>query len=271
MSVQEVENMTLAQKRMAAMIMETTAEDVEAHRQRQAAAEAEAAAAVGSAGVSNGNDETAMEESDDEDQDVAERKRREDEERAREIERARAIQASSMEAGAPMKIRTGYVPNRKYLTVVIVLQSFNSNLFQCQHGRMQRRSLHVRFAVSKFLSTSSRSTCVLSFLTRGGNLNVTSWRPAKLNHPSCSVVPTLYPPSRTWRVRVWISSVLKKMRRSERERRKRNVSSGGRGKSLFGMVIPLPRQPPSTSLRRPRIGTSRLLHFTERKVLDREC
>ena len=46
MSVQEVENMTLAQKRMAAMIMETTAEDVEAHRARQAAAEAEAAAAV---------------------------------------------------------------------------------------------------------------------------------------------------------------------------------------------------------------------------------
>jgi hypothetical protein len=51
MSVQEVENMTLAQKRMAAMVMETTVEDVEAHRARQAAAEAEAAAAVGGAGV----------------------------------------------------------------------------------------------------------------------------------------------------------------------------------------------------------------------------
>ena len=50
MSVQEVENMTLAQKRMAAMIMETTVEDVEAHRARQAAAEAEAAAAGGSVG-----------------------------------------------------------------------------------------------------------------------------------------------------------------------------------------------------------------------------
>jgi len=110
MSVQEVENMTLAQKRMAAMIMETTAEDVEVHRQRQAAAEAEAAAAVGNAGVANGEDDTAMEESDDEDGE-AERKKREEEERAREIERARAIQASSMEAGAPMKIRTGYVPN----------------------------------------------------------------------------------------------------------------------------------------------------------------
>ncbi|KAI0637195.1 Pre-mRNA splicing factor PRP21 like protein-domain-containing protein [Trametes polyzona] len=109
MSVQEVENMTLAQKRMAAMIMETTAEDVEAHRARQAAAEAEAAAAVGGAGA-NDEDDTAMEQSDDEDDEVKERKRREEEERQREIERAKAIQASSLEAGGPMKIRTDYVP-----------------------------------------------------------------------------------------------------------------------------------------------------------------
>ena len=108
MSVQEVENMTLAQKRMAAMIMETTAEDVEAHRARQAAAEAEAAAAVSSAGVAQ--EDAAMEESDDEDADAQERRRREEEERVREVERARAIQASSLDAGAPMKIRTDYVP-----------------------------------------------------------------------------------------------------------------------------------------------------------------
>lgn len=112
MSVQEVENMTLAQKRMAAMIMETTAEDVEAHRARQAAAEAEAAAAVGGAGVpiNAGTDDAAMDESDDEDKESQERRRREDEERQKELERARAIQANSLEAGAPMKIRTDYVP-----------------------------------------------------------------------------------------------------------------------------------------------------------------
>ncbi|TFY58154.1 hypothetical protein EVJ58_g6592 [Rhodofomes roseus] len=109
MSVQEVENMTLAQKRMAAMIMETTAEDVEAHRARQAAAEAEAAAAVGSAGMASQED-AAMEQSDDEDQEAQERRRREEEERAREVERARAVQANSLDAGAPMKIRTDYVP-----------------------------------------------------------------------------------------------------------------------------------------------------------------
>ncbi|KAH9934890.1 Pre-mRNA splicing factor PRP21 like protein-domain-containing protein [Fomitopsis serialis] len=108
MSVQEVENMTLAQKRMAAMVMETTAEDVEAHRARQAAAEAEAAAAVSSAGVAQ--EDAAMEESDDEDQEAQDRRRREDDERAREVERARAIQANSLDAGAPMKIRTDYVP-----------------------------------------------------------------------------------------------------------------------------------------------------------------
>ncbi|KAF9066881.1 Pre-mRNA splicing factor PRP21 like protein-domain-containing protein [Rhodocollybia butyracea] len=106
MSVQEVENMTLAQKRMAAMIMENTAEDVEAHRAKQAAAEAEAAAAVGNAGI--GGDDAAMEESDDEDE--QERVNREQEEQ-KAIERAKAIQASSVNAAAgPMKIRTDYVP-----------------------------------------------------------------------------------------------------------------------------------------------------------------
>ncbi|EGN96000.1 hypothetical protein SERLA73DRAFT_93926 [Serpula lacrymans var. lacrymans S7.3] len=110
MSVQEVENMTLAQKRMAAMIMENTAEDIEAHRARQAAAEAEAAAAVGGVGIGMEDDgDAAMEESDDEDQDVQERKRREEEERSRELERAKAIQASANAVG-PMKIRTDYVP-----------------------------------------------------------------------------------------------------------------------------------------------------------------
>ncbi len=121
MSVQEVENMTLAQKRMAAMIMETTAEDVEAHRARQAAAEAEAAAAVGGAGAGPGYDEdTAMEESDDEDREVQERKKRDDEERQRDFERARAIQASSLEAGGPMKIRTDYVPKCKLLFILLI-------------------------------------------------------------------------------------------------------------------------------------------------------
>ncbi|KAI9457754.1 Pre-mRNA splicing factor PRP21 like protein-domain-containing protein [Lactarius psammicola] len=112
MSVQEVENMTLAQKRMAAMVMETTAEDVEAHRARQAAAEAEAAAAVssaGGAGAEAADDDVMMEESDDEDAE-SERKRKEEEEKRKEVERAKAVQASSLEAGAPMKIRTDYVP-----------------------------------------------------------------------------------------------------------------------------------------------------------------
>ncbi|KAJ7632416.1 Pre-mRNA splicing factor PRP21 like protein-domain-containing protein [Roridomyces roridus] len=106
MSVQEVENMTLAQKRMAAMIMENTADDIEAHRAKQAAAEAEAAAAVG--GVGMGDGDANMEESDDED--AEERQKREEEERQKEIERAKALQASSVNTAGPMKIRTNYVP-----------------------------------------------------------------------------------------------------------------------------------------------------------------
>lgn len=102
--------MTLAQKRMAAMVMETTAEDVEAHRARQAAAEADAAAAVGSAGGAVVDEDAPMEESDDEDSELRARKRREDNERVQELERAKAIQASSLDSGGPIKIRTDYVP-----------------------------------------------------------------------------------------------------------------------------------------------------------------
>ena len=58
-----------------------------------------------------------MEESDDEDKEENERRRREEEERQRELERARAIQASSLEAGGPMKIRTDYVPKRESYSV----------------------------------------------------------------------------------------------------------------------------------------------------------
>lgn len=115
MSVQEVENMTLAQKRMAAMIMENTVDDVEAHRARQAAAEAEAAAAVGGAGI-GGNEDAAMEESDEEDEEAQARRKHAEEDRAREIERAKALQASSVNTAGPMKIRTDYVPKREYLS-----------------------------------------------------------------------------------------------------------------------------------------------------------
>lgn len=100
MSVQEVENMTLAQKRMAAMIMETTADDVEAHRAKQAA-EDEAAAAAAAA-----NDDAEMEQSDDEE--VPDNKA--EEARQRAIAQATAMQASA--STGPMKIRTDYVPKR---------------------------------------------------------------------------------------------------------------------------------------------------------------
>ena len=100
MSVQEVENMTLAQKRMAAMVMETTAEDVEAHRARQAAAEAEAAAAVGRVGGAVGDEDAAMDQSDDEAED------------ARQVaQRAENIPANPETIGN-IKIRNDYVPKR---------------------------------------------------------------------------------------------------------------------------------------------------------------
>jgi splicing factor 3A subunit 1 len=104
MSVQEVENMTLAQKRMAAMVMETTAEDVEAHRARQAAAEAEAAAAVGSAGGTGGDEDATMEQSDDEAEDA----RRQEQGVVQRIETIPTVP----ETTGNIKIRTDYIPKR---------------------------------------------------------------------------------------------------------------------------------------------------------------
>ena len=69
----------------------------------------EAAAAAAAAG-GDPEDTVMMEESDDEDDEAKERRRRDEEERQKEIERARAIQASSLDVGGPMKIRTDYVP-----------------------------------------------------------------------------------------------------------------------------------------------------------------
>ena len=106
MSVQEVENMTLAQKRMAAMVMETTAEDVEAHRARQAAAEAEAAAAVGRVGGTVGDEDATMEQSDDEAEDPRQREQG-------VVQRIEPIQANPETAGN-VKIRTDYVPKRAF-------------------------------------------------------------------------------------------------------------------------------------------------------------
>lgn len=111
MNVQEVESMTLSQKRMAAMIMENTVEDVEAHRAKQAAAEREAAAAVSGAGSALNSDAN-MGDAALEDEEIRERKQREEAERARELERAKAIQATSLAAG-PMKIRNDYTPKRE--------------------------------------------------------------------------------------------------------------------------------------------------------------
>lgn len=107
MSVQEVENMTLAQKRMAAMVMETTAEDVEIHRAKQAQADADAAAAASAAAAI---EDAEMDQSDDEDAVAAARTKRIDEARQKAIATAQAIQANATGQAGPMKIRTDYVP-----------------------------------------------------------------------------------------------------------------------------------------------------------------
>jgi splicing factor 3A subunit 1 len=134
MSVQEVENMTLAQKRMAAMIMENTVDDVEAHRARQAAAEAEVAAAVG--GADTVGDDAEMEQSDDE-EDAAARRRNVEEDRQRAI--AQAMQASTFNPSGPMKIRTDYVPKCVSRSLLVFTPLF-SNVNITKQWEIRRKS-----------------------------------------------------------------------------------------------------------------------------------
>lgn len=106
MSIAEVENMTLAQKRMAAQIMEATAPDVEAYRAANVQMEEEQDADMNNTGGTG-----AMVE----DEELRERKRKEAEEREREEIRAREMQNS---ASVPMKIRKDYVPKREFLSFI---------------------------------------------------------------------------------------------------------------------------------------------------------
>lgn len=111
MTIAEMESMTLAQKKMAVMILENTVDEVEAHKAKQAAAEAEAAAGVAGVGVSVGGagDDAVMEESDDEE---AQERRQQEEERRREFDRIRSMPTS--DTSGAMKIRTDYVPKREF-------------------------------------------------------------------------------------------------------------------------------------------------------------
>lgn len=96
MSIAEVENMTLAQKKMASMIMEDTAPEVEALRAAQAAADI-----AEDEEMANANEARAA-------TTAAEEQRRKE---AEEAERIRAAQAAN--TALPMKVRKDYVPKSK--------------------------------------------------------------------------------------------------------------------------------------------------------------
>ncbi|KAH7107417.1 Pre-mRNA splicing factor PRP21 like protein-domain-containing protein [Auriculariales sp. MPI-PUGE-AT-0066] len=108
MTIAEMENMTLSQKRMAAMITETAADDIDALRSAQTGTPTLIPGAVGSAaGVAAAEPGMGFELQDAE---ARQRKRKEEEERARELEKAKQIQNSTLDAAGPMKIRENYQP-----------------------------------------------------------------------------------------------------------------------------------------------------------------
>lgn len=101
------------------MIMENTAEDIEAHKAKQAATDHDVAVA---------NGKTKFEEADADERD--ERIRREEAERLKEVERAKAMQ-TSLGAG-PMKIRTDYVPKSKHFVMRFLIDDMKTLLQSVQ-------------------------------------------------------------------------------------------------------------------------------------------
>ena len=106
MTILEMEELTEKQKRMAAMITEDTAPEVEAHKASQAAADAAAAAEHAFNAATAKRTRADMDDiSDDEEQKEALAKQE-----AEQLSKAKELQARFVESGAPMKIRTDYVP-----------------------------------------------------------------------------------------------------------------------------------------------------------------
>ncbi|EUC62137.1 Pre-mRNA splicing factor [Rhizoctonia solani AG-3 Rhs1AP] len=129
MSIAEVENMTLAQKRMAAQIMEATAPDVEAYRAANVQLEEELdPEAYGSNGLASMGANA-------DDEEMRERKRREAEEREREEVRAREMQNGT---NAPMKIRKDYVP--KTLAAKAASEASHDNVYYLRSASSRVRA-----------------------------------------------------------------------------------------------------------------------------------
>jgi splicing factor 3A subunit 1 len=98
MTIQQMESRALAERRMAAMVMEDTAEDFERAKESVAAREAADL-------VQKQSDAEAME--------VQRQLQRDAEERAREESRARELHAKNLDGAGPMRIKTDYVPKSK--------------------------------------------------------------------------------------------------------------------------------------------------------------
>lgn len=229
----EVESMTLAQKRMAAMIMEDAEEDIAAHNARQAAAEVEAAnAEVLSTNGAVGRMGTAMQE-DDEYRAI---RLKAEEERERELTRARAVQASSMDASGPIKIKTDYVSKRELLSIYLDVHTLNTLQ---SDKRVTKQSQRAQSAGSKYPSTKSTNTCVSNSSIPNGRPNEMLSKLDVHKLPSSNAEPTSFLPFPNSPKPEWISLVMKRLKRRGGERRRRIKLRGRKGRRLFGMVIRL--------------------------------
>lgn len=167
MSISEVENMTLAQKKMAAMIMEGREDEVaENERERERGEEAEM-------------------DMDDDEEEAPEA----DQQAKLEQERQRVVQAAATDSSAPMKIRKDYVPKGEFLRLGVFPSTNTTNLdFPLSQPSDQRKRLKPiqLSAISKCLSKSLPSTFVSSCSTLGGRRRSVKARPI-VRQPTCSL------------------------------------------------------------------------------------
>lgn len=222
-NVEKLKTMSMAEKRMASMVMEETG-----------------AGPTGTGQVAPDNDATEemdMEE-DDETEEVKLQRLKEEQEQAR----ARDVQRAAMQSRG-VKIRTDYTPKGESLTSHSVARTTcyvcHADMYHQESSEVaESRRPSVPTVASRSPRTSYPSTCVSSYWTRNGRSKNGSWKCVGTSHCKWHKEPTCRPRSEISLLSVPICLATTWMKPSGNARRKRPTRSAESERESSGTVIP---------------------------------